>query len=52
MERVAAKLDEEELLGLIKVYRERAGRLVGPGTQLSYRPEDLPREEADGAFLI
>mgnify|MGYP001072091565 CR=1 FL=1 len=52
MERVAAKLDEEELLGLIKVYRERAGRLVGPGTQLSYRPEDLPQEEADGAFLI
>lgn len=52
LEKVSARLDEEELLGLIKVYRERAGRLVGPGTQLSYRPEDLPQEEADGAFLI
>lgn len=52
LERVAAKLDEEELLGLIKLYRGRAGALTAPRVQLSYGEDNLPREIADGAFLI
>lgn len=52
LERVAARLDEEELLGLIKLYRGRTGRLFGPGVQLSYGREDVPQEIRDGAFLI
>ena len=52
LEKVAGKLDEEELLGLIKVYREKADRLLGPQVQLSYGKDAVPREIADGAFLI
>ena len=52
LEKVAARLDEEELLGLIKLYRGRAGALTAPRVQLSYGEDNLPREIADGAFLI
>ena len=52
LEQVAGKLDEEELLGLIKLYRGKADKLLGSGVQLSYGREDAPPEKADGAFLI
>ena len=52
LEQVAAKLDEGELLGLIKLYQGKADRLLKPRVQLSYGGEDVPREIADGAFLI
>ena len=43
---------EEELLGLIRVYRAKAQRRMGAAPQLSYRPEEAGPEKADGAFLI
>jgi len=52
LEKVAGKLDEEELLGLIKLYRGKADKLLAPGVQLSYGQEETTREAADGAFLI
>ena len=52
LEKVSGKLDEEELLGLIKVYREKADRLLGAQVQLSYGESDTAGETADGAFLI
>lgn len=52
LERVAGKLDEEELLGLIQVYRGKADRLLGPQVQLSYGGREAVQEAADGAFLI
>ena len=52
LEKVAGRLDEEELLGLIKLYRGKADRLLKPGVQLSYGEETVPPEIADGAFLI
>ncbi len=52
LEQVAAKLDEGELLGLIKLYQGKADRLLKPRVQLSYGGEDVPQEIADGAFLI
>ncbi len=52
LERVAGKLDEEELLGLIKLYRGKADRLLGPSVQLSYGGDETVKETADGAFLI
>ena len=52
LEKTAAKLDEEELLGFIKLYREKADRLLVPGPQLCYGEEAVPQEIADGAFLI
>jgi len=52
LEQVAGKLDEEELLGLIKLYRGKADRLLGPNVQLSYGGDETVRETADGAFLI
>ena len=39
LEKVAARLDEEELLGLIKLYRGKADKLLGSGVQLSYGEE-------------
>ena len=51
-EKVAGKLGEEELAGLIRVYRGRADRLLAPGPQLSYGQEEVPEGIADGAFLI
>ena len=52
LEKVAGKLDEEELLGLIKLYRGRADKLLAPEAQLGYRREDAPGGRGDGAFLI
>lgn len=52
LENVADKLDEEELLGLIKLYRGKADRLLIPRAQLCYSEEAVPQEIVDGAFLI
>lgn len=52
LERVAGKLDEEELLGLIKLYRGKTERLFGHGPQLSYGERTADPEISDGAFLI
>ena len=52
LEKTAAKLDEEELLGLIRLYRGKADRLLAPRPQLCYSEEAVPPEIADGAFLI
>ena len=52
LEKVAGKLDEEELAGLIKLYRGKADRLLAGGPQLSYGPERTAEEGSDGAFLI
>lgn len=52
LEKVAGKLDEEELLGLIRLYRGKADRLLSAGVQLSCGEEAVPREITDGAFLI
>ncbi len=52
LENVAGKLDEEELLGLIKLYRGKADRLLIPRAQLCYSEEAVPQEIVDGAFLI
>ncbi len=52
MKQVAGRLDEQELLGLIKLYRGRAGQALGAGVQLSYGREEAAPEPADGAFLI
>ena len=52
LEKVAGKLEEEELLGLIKVYRGKTEKLFAPGVQLSYDGDETVKEIADGAFLI
>lgn len=52
LEKAAGKLDEEELLGFIKLYRGRVDGMLGAGPQLSYGREEPPAERADGAFLI
>ena len=52
LEKAAAKLDEEELLGFIRLYRQKADRLMVPRPQLCYGEDAVPREIADGAFLI
>ncbi len=52
LERVAGKLDEEELLGLIKLYREKTRGMFSAGVQLSYGREEDEPGTADGAFLI
>lgn len=52
MKQVAGRLDEQELLGLIKLYRGRADQALGAGVQLSYGREEAAPEPADGAFLI
>lgn len=52
LERVAGKLDEEELLGLIKLYRGRTDRLLTGRPQLPYGGEGREPESADGAYLI
>ncbi len=49
---VAQKLDEEELLGLSKLYRGKVERMLQPAVQLSYGGESDRAAEADGAFLI
>ncbi len=52
LEQVAAKLDEGELLKLIKLYRGRAEALTKPRVQLSYGRDEEAKGLADGAFLI
>ncbi len=52
LERVCARLDEEELLGLIKLYRGRTDKLLTGRPQLSYGEEGQEPEIADGAYLI
>ena len=52
LEKVAGKLDEEELLGLIKLYRGRVDALTSAGVQLQYGGDEEASETADGAFLI
>ena len=52
LEKTAAKLDEEELLGFIRLYRQKADRLLVPRPQLCYDKESVPQEIVDGAFLI
>lgn len=52
LERVAARLDEEELLGLVKLYRSRADKLLTGRPQLPYGGEGQEPEPADGAYLI
>lgn len=52
LEKVADRLDEEELLGLIKLCRGKTEKLLGSGIQLSYGEQAVPPEIADGAFLI
>ena len=50
--RVADKLDEQELLGLAKLYRRKVDELLQPVTQLSYGDEEAEVREIDAAFLI
>ena len=52
LEKAAARLDEEELLGFIRLYREKADKLLAPEVQLCYGEDAVPQEIADGAFLI
>ena len=52
LEKVAGRLEEEELLGLIKLYRGKVDGMTAPRVQLSYGGDAAPREAADGAFLI
>ncbi len=50
--RVADKLDEQELLGLAKLYRGKVDQLLQPVTQLSYGETEAEDREVDAAFLI
>ena len=52
LEKTAAKLDEEELLGFIKLYRGKADKLLVGRPQFSYDEDTVTPELADGAFLI
>lgn len=52
LEKVAGRLGEEELTGLIKLYRNKTDKLLTGGPQFSCGEETGPRETADGAFLI
>ena len=52
LEKVAGRLDEEELLGLIKLYRGKVDGMLAPRVQLSYEGDAAAKEIADGAFLI
>ncbi len=52
LERVAARLDEEELLELVKLYRGKTEKLLTGRPQLSYAEDGTEPEMADGAYLI
>ncbi len=52
LEKIAGRLDEEELLGLIRLYRGKVDTMLAPRVQLSYGEDETAREIADGAFLI
>lgn len=49
--KVAGKLDEEELLGLTKLYRDKVEQMLPPAVQLRYAPEE-PAAQTDAAFVI
>ena len=51
LEKVAGKLDEEELLALSGTYRRRMDEKYPPSPQLRPRPQPVQDEE-DGAFLV
>ena len=50
--RVADKLDEQELLGLAKLYRGKVDKMLQPVTQLDYSQGEGEVCETDTAFLI
>lgn len=50
--RVADKLDERELKGLISLYRGKVDRMLLPAVQLDYGQEEEDGSGADAAFLI
>lgn len=50
--RVADRLDEQELLGLAKLYRGRVEQMLLPAVQLSYGAEEAELRDTDAAFLI
>ncbi len=52
LERVASRLDEGELLGLIKLYQRKADKLLVAAPQLSYNEDGQSAQLLDGAFLI
>ena len=52
LKKVADRLDEEELLGLIQLYRGRVDRLLSAGPQLCYGEDEPTQKTADMAFLI
>ena len=50
--RVADRLDEQELLGLAKLYRGKVEQMLLPAVQLNYAGDEAELREADAAFLI
>lgn len=50
--RVAGKLDEQELLGLAKLYRGKVDQMLKPVAQLSYGEDEAEVCQSDAAFLI
>lgn len=50
--RVADRLEEQELLGLAKLYRRRVDELLLPAVQLNYGDGDAEDCETDAAFRI
>jgi hypothetical protein len=51
-QRMAERLDEEELLALKKGYEEQLNALYPPVTQLPGNKQSIPQREADTPFLI
>lgn len=51
LQRVAERLDEEELLGLTKLCRSRAQQMLAPAVQLRYAPQEHPFQ-CDDSFRI
>jgi len=52
LEKIAGKLDEEELLELKRAYEAQVERQFPAETQLNYRGGTEPAGERDGAFLV
>jgi hypothetical protein len=51
-QRMAERLDEEELLALKKGYEEQLNALYPPVTQLPGNKQSVPQRDADTPFLI
>jgi hypothetical protein len=51
-QRMAERLDEEELLALKKGYEEQLNALYPPVTQLPGSKQSVPQRDADTPFLI